>query len=228
METLKRGRLGVMKVTISRFLKKPINDVLKVIVLGNNHGMGEDSAMVAGLDSWQTPWANSVEIDDLEAYISVFRTLMDIHWEVRDKLTDFASNSGPKVYTSESVSLNKKVIGALACVLEQAFFIDAVGRYAVHWSCVVAAIHHSRRIGNVKLGIGFALDLADVAGLSDAKDRLEILKQFVNANGNDPATVLDYIQQWKEMDAILKGVHHAFSIDINSENPLFEIGPVME
>ena len=186
--------------------------------------MGEDAAMVAGLESWQSPWAIGFDDENVDAYISVFRSLMDLHWDIRDKLTDLARNSGPRVYSSASVSLNRKVIESLAATLEMTVAVeDALGRSAVRWSATVAAIHHARRRSDVKIGLEFAEDLADIAGLSDTKDRLAELMRFVEANGNDPDTILNHVMQWEKKDAILKGVHHAFSIDPNSENPLFDL-----
>ena len=114
------------------------------------------------------------------------------------------------------------MVESLAATLEMTVAVeDTLGRSAVRWSATVAAIHHARRTKNVKIGLEFAEDLADIAGLSDTKNSLGNLKQFVHANGDDPEVVLNYIQQWDPRDAILKGVKHAFSIDINSENPLF-------
>ena len=211
-------------MTISRLLERARNDVLRAIVCGKHHGMGEDAAMVAGLESWQSPYAIGFERDDVETYISVFGSLMDLHWDIRDKISDIARHSGPREYSSSSVSLNRKVVESLAATLEMTVaVVDALGRSAVHWSTTVAAIHHARRTKNVKTGLEFAEDLADIAGLSDTKDRLSDLMRFVEANGNDPDTILNHVMQWEEKDAILKGVKHAFSIDISSENPLFDL-----
>ncbi len=211
-------------MTISRLLERARNDVLRTIVCGRHHGMGEDAAMVAGLESWQSPYAVGFERDDVETYISAFGSLMDLHWDIRNKISDIAKHSGPRAYSSSSVSLNRKVVESLAATLEMTVaVVDALGRTAVHWSATVAAIHHSRRTKDVKIGLEFAEDLADIAGLSDTKDRLAELMRFVEANGNDPDTILNHVMQWEEKDAILKGVKHAFSIDINSENPLFDL-----
>ena len=94
------------------------------------------------------------------------------------------------------------MVESLAATLEMTVAVeDALGRSAVRWSATVAAIHHARRTKNVKIGLEFAEDLADIAGLSDTKNRLGNLKQFVRANGYDPEVVLNYNQQWDPMDA---------------------------
>ena len=63
-------------MAIERIIEKARNDVLRAIVCGEHHGMGNDSAMVAGLESWQSPWAIGFDDKNVDEYISVFRSLM--------------------------------------------------------------------------------------------------------------------------------------------------------